>query len=287
MASDYKYIALDVEEGVMTLTLCRPDRLNAYTPAMGDEIIDALRKSDEDDDVRAVIVTGAGRAFCAGADLQAGSGTFADVERHKPQARSEPADPGGKLSLTIFDFRKPIIAAINGAAVGIGVTMTLPMDVRLAAETAKFGFVFVRRGIVPEACSSWFLPRLVGMQQAADWVFSGRVFPADEALRGRLVHRVLPQDDLLPAARTLASDIAEHASPVSVALSRQMLWKGLVAAHPADAFRIESLGVDYMRRSADAREGVASFLEKRPAKFTLRPSRDMPDFYPWWDQPAD
>ena len=284
MAGDYEHILYHVESGVLTLTLNRPDRLNAFTVAMGDEMMDALKQADGDDDVRAIIVTGAGRGFCAGADLSAGSGTFADPQRGEKASADEPSDAGGRLSLVVYDLRKPVIAAINGAAVGIGVTMTLPMDVRLASAGAKFGFVFVRRGIVPEACSSWFLPRLVGIDQAAEWVYTGRVFSADEALEGGLVSRVLPPDELLPAARRLAAEIAEHTAPVSVALSRQMLWKGLAARHPADVHRVESLGIHYLGSSADAREGVDSFLEKRPPKFTMRPSRDMPDFYPWWDK---
>jgi enoyl-CoA hydratase/carnithine racemase len=268
---------------VLSITLNRPEKLNAFNSAMGPEIVDAIGRADQDDEVRAIIVTGAGRAFCAGADLSQGADSFAALESDALTTGSdESVDSGGKVGLALYDCKKPLIAAINGPAVGIGVTMTLPMDIRLASQQAKFGFVFTRRGIVPEACSSWFLPRVVGIGQAAEWVLTGRVFGADEALRGGLVSRVLPLDELLPAAEALAAEIARNTSAVSVALSRQMLWKMLGASHPRDAHRIESQGIYHMGRSADAREGVQSFLEKRPASFTMRASRDMPPFYPWW-----
>ena len=284
MASAYETILYDVTDRVLTITLNRPEKLNAFTTAMGHEVIDAVHRANEDDDVRAIIFTGAGRAYCAGADLSQGAASFTALDRDQGETGAdESADSGGEVSLAIYDCKKPVIAAINGAAVGIGVTMTLPMDIRLASEQAKFGFVFARRGIVPEACSSWFLPRVVGIGQAAEWVFSGRVFGADEALAGGLVKRVLPADRLLSAAREVAREIAEHTSAVSIALSRQMLWKMLGASHPREAHTIESQGVYHMGRSADAREGVLSFLEKRPAKFTMRASRDMPPYYPWWE----
>ncbi len=283
MTSRYETLLDDLTDGVLTLTLNRPDRLNAYTRTMSQEIIDSVQRASEDDAVRVIIFTGAGRGFCAGADLAEGGNTFKRPDSEAPEGDVQP-DSGGRVSLALYDCKKPIIAAINGPAVGVGVTMTLPMDIRLASDQAKFGFVFTRRGIVPEACSSWFLPRIVGISQAAEWVLTGRVFLAAEALAGGLVSRVLAPDELLPAARQLAREIAEHTSAVSVALARQMLWKALGATHPREAHRIESQGIFHMGRSADAREGVESFLEKRPAKFTMRPSRDMPPHYPWWTE---
>ena len=283
MTSRYETLLDDLTDGVLTLTLNRPDRLNAYTRTMSQEIIDSVQRASEDDAVRVIIFTGAGRGFCAGADLAEGGNTFKRPDSEAPEGDVQP-DSGGRVSLALYDGKKPIIAAINGPAVGVGVTMTLPMDIRLASDQAKFGFVFTRRGIVPEACSSWFLPRIVGISQAAEWVLTGRVFLAAEALAGGLVSRVLAPDELLPAARQLAREIAEHTSAVSVALARQMLWKALGATHPREAHRIESQGIFHMGRSADAREGVESFLEKRPAKFTMRPSRDMPPHYPWWTE---
>jgi enoyl-CoA hydratase/carnithine racemase len=279
----YQTILYDLADGVLTITLNRPEKLNAFNRAMGTEVIDAVHRADEDDAVRAIIFTGAGRAFCSGADLSRGADSFTRLERDPQPADTPPtADSGGEVSLAFYDCKKPLIAAVNGAAVGIGVTMTLPMDFRLASVNARFGFVFTRRGIVPEACSSWFLPRVVGIAQAAEWMITGRVFSAEEALRGRLVSQVLEADALLPAARALAREIVEHTSAVSVALTRQMLWKMLAAAHPREAHAIESQGVYHMGRSADCREGVVSFLEKRPAKFTMSASRDMPPYYPWW-----
>ncbi|HEY2813063.1 MAG TPA: enoyl-CoA hydratase-related protein, partial [Acidimicrobiales bacterium] len=240
-------------------------------------------RSDADDDVRAVVVTGRGRGFCAGADLGGGGSTFDNSEA--VSSGRPHRDGGGLVSLRIFRSTKPVIAAFNGPAVGVGVTMTLPMDIRLAAESAKFGLVFARRGIVPEAASSWFLPRLVGISRAAEWTYTGRVFPAREALEGGLVRAVYPDAELLPAAYALAREIADNTSAVSVALTRQMLWRMLGESHPMAAHRVDSDGINAMGRSADAREGVQSFLEKRPAAFTMRPSTDMPDFYPWWDEP--
>jgi len=271
-------IRYDVEDGVATVTLHRPDRLNAVNGAMLAELIAAFGQADDDDAVRAVIVTGAGRAFCAGADLSGGGTTFA----HRDETAEEHRDGGGLVTLRIYDMKKPVIAAINGPAAGFGITLTLPMDVRIASTAARIGFVFTRRGIVPEACSTWFLPRLVGIAQAAEWIYSGRVFSAEEARAGGLVSRVVAPEALLPTARELALEIAQHTSAVSVALARQMLWRLLGADHPMEAHRLDSLGVFWMGRSADAREGVASFLEKRPPRFTLRPSKDMPPFYPWW-----
>ena len=278
-------ILFDVEDHIATITLNRPDRLNAFTGTMMNELIDAFDRTDADDDVRAVIITGAGRGFCAGADLGSGGDTFAKGGSDVQTDVGVPRDGGGLVSLRIYDSKKPVIGAINGAAVGVGVTMTLPMDIRLASEHAKFGFVFARRGIVPEACSSWFLPRVVGISQAAEWCYSGRVFPAQEALDGGLVRSVHAADDLLPAARAIAADIAENAAPVSVALTRQMLWRMLGAAHPMEAHRADSRGIALRGPSADAREGVESFLEKRPAVYTNRVSDELPDVFPSWVAP--
>jgi enoyl-CoA hydratase/carnithine racemase len=279
----YETLLTEVEGGVMTITMNRPDRMNAFTERMMLEWLDVLDAVDGDDAIRAVIVTGAGRGFCAGADLEAGGGTF-DSGGEGGAPGATPRDGGGRVTLRLFDCKKPLIAAINGPAVGVGITMTLPMDVRLASEKAKMGFVFARRGIVPEAASSWFLPRVVGISQAMEWVATGRVFPAEEALAGRLVSRVLPPDELLPAARALAREIAENTSAVSVALSRQMLWKMLGADHPMEAHELDSKAIFAMGRSPDAYEGVSSFLEKRPPRFGMGPSRDMPAFYPWWKE---
>jgi enoyl-CoA hydratase/carnithine racemase len=226
-------------------------------------------------------VTGAGRAFCAGADLGSGGSTFDYAERQVETAEAH-RDGGGTVTLRIFDMKKPVIAAINGPAVGFGITLTLPMDIRIASSSARIGFVFARRGVVPEACSTWFLPRLVGISQAAEWVYTGRVFGAEEALAGRLVSRVVAPDALLPTARALAREIADNSSAVSVTLARQMMWKLLGADHPMDAHLLDSQAMYWTGRSADAREGIAAFLEKRPARFPLRPSADLPPFYPWW-----
>lgn len=277
---EYSEILFDVSDHIATITLNRPDRLNAFTGTMMKEMIDALDHTDADDDVRAVIVTGAGRGFCAGADLGGGGETFAKGGSDVQTDVGVPRDGGGLVSLRIFDSKKPVIGAINGASVGVGVTMTLPMDIRLASEHAKFGFVFTRRGIVPEACSSWFLPRLVGISQAAEWCYSGRVFPASEAHEGGLVRSVHAADDLMPAARAIASDIAENSAPVSVALTRQMLWRMLGANHPMEAHRADSRGIALRGPSADAAEGIESFLEKRPAEYSNSVSTELPDLFP-------
>ncbi|MFT3853054.1 MAG: crotonase/enoyl-CoA hydratase family protein [Ilumatobacteraceae bacterium] len=279
---EYTQIAYDVADHIATITLSRPEQLNAFTGTMMNEMIDAFDRIDADDDVRAVIVTGAGRGFCAGADLSSGGETFSRGGSDVVADSGVPRDGGGLLTLRIFACKKPVIGAINGPAVGVGVTMTLPMDIRLASENARFGFVFARRGIVPEACSSYFLPRVVGISHAAEWCYTGRVFPASEALAGRLVRSVHAPDELLPAARALAAEIAENASPVSVALTRQMLWRMLGADHPMDAHRVDSRGILERGRSADSREGVMSFLEKRPAEFPLAVSVDLPDIFPDW-----
>ena len=280
----FEQIRYEVAEGIATITLNRPEKLNAVTSALIQELIAAFETVDGDDAVRVVIVTGAGRAFCAGADLSAGTQTFDGARRGRPQADGEHRDGGGLVALRIYDLKKPVIAAINGPAVGFGITMTLPMDIRIASSAARMGFVFARRGVVPEACSTWFLPRLVGMQRAAEWVYTGRVFDAAEALAGGLVSRVVAPEALLPTARALAREIADHTSAVSVALARQMMWKLLGADHPMEGHRLDSRGMDWTGRSADAREGIASFLEKRPPRFPLAPSRDMPPYYPWWTE---
>jgi len=279
----YSQILYDVEDGVLTITMNRPEKLNAFTGTMMTEMIDAFDRSDADDSIRAVIVTGAGRAFCAGADLGAGGATFdADGRGDRPKGLNR--DGGGLLTLRIFDSKKPVIAAVNGPAVGIGVTMTLAMDIRLAADVARFGFVFARRGIVPEACSSWFLPRVVGISRALEWAYSGRVFPADEALAGGLVRSVHPKDQLIATARGIAREIADNTSAISVSLIRQMMWRMLGADHPMKAHKLDSRGVYYTGRSPDAREGVEAFLEKRPAHFPGKVSKDLPEFYPWWEE---
>lgn len=292
----YEQIKYEVEDQILTITLNRPDKLNAYTRTMQSELIDAFDRADRDDDIRAIIVTGAGRAFCAGADLSEGEKTFDIAARADHMATpvrtngevewSDDAvrDDGGRLTLRIFNSLKPIIAAVNGPAVGIGVTMQLAMDIRIAADNARFGFVFSRRGIVPEACSSWFLPRIVGIAQALEWTYSGRLFQAHEALAGRLVSRVVSPEELLPAARELAREIADNAAPVSVALIRQMMWRMLGADDPMEAHKIDSRGMYSRGASADVREGVTAFLEKRPAVFIDKVSDDMPSYFPWWQE---
>jgi enoyl-CoA hydratase/carnithine racemase len=280
-------VATDVADGILTVTLDRPDRLNAFTPEMQHDLIAAFDRADEDRSVRCVVVTGRGRGFCAGADLAGGGDTFAGRSYNgggaEPDGRRR--DGGGMVSLRIFACTKPVIAAINGPAVGVGVTMTLPMDIRLAAESARFGFVFARRGLVPEAASSWFLPRVVGISRATEWCYTGRVFGADEALAAGLVRSVHPDGELLDAAYALAGEIAASTSPVSVTLTRQMLWHMLGEPHPMAAHRIDSAAIETLGRGADAREGVTSFLEKRRPAFPSKVPDDLPDFTPWWDEP--
>jgi enoyl-CoA hydratase/carnithine racemase len=282
---DFEQIRYQVADGVLTITLNRPERLNAFTETMMNELIAAFDASDADDDVRAVIVTGEGRGFCAGADLGGGGDTFNWKERAERDG-GVPRDGGGRVVLRIFDSAKPVIAAINGPAVGVGATMTLPMDVRLVSETARVGFVFARRGIVPEACSSWFLPRVVGISRAMEWVATGRVFDAAEAVEGGLARGVYPEGELLDAAYALAREIADNAAPVSVALARQLLWRMLGAPHPMDAHRADSRAMFARGQSADAVEGVTSFLEKRPAEFPDRVGAGLPDVFPDWEEPA-
>jgi enoyl-CoA hydratase/carnithine racemase len=290
----YETITYEVAEQILTITLNRPEKLNAFNATMQRELIEAFDAADKDDNIRAIIVTGSGRAFCAGADLSSGADTFdRDAKRgairRLPDGRVDYSDPnardgGGQVTLRIFECLKPVIAAVNGPAVGIGVTMQLAMDIRIASENARFGFVFSQRGIVPEAASSWFLPRIVGISQALEWCYTGRVFPAQEALAGRLVSKVVPAEELLPTARQLARDIATKAAPVSVALIRQMMWRMLGADHPMEAHKVDSRGIYTRGRSEDVKEGVMSFLEKRPAVFRSKVSSDMPDFFPWWEK---
>jgi enoyl-CoA hydratase/carnithine racemase len=281
---NFTEIRYELADHVLTITLDRPDRLNAFTATMQDELIAAFNQADADDDVRAIIVTGAGRAFCAGADLGSGGDTF--DWREYQRGEDIPRDGGGEVSLRIFDCLKPVIAAINGPAVGVGITMTLPMDIRVAAEGAKIGFVFSRRGIVPEACSSWFLPRIVGISQAMEWAATGRVFSAEEAAQAGLVRSVHPAGEVVAAARAIADEIAENAAPVSVALARRLLWTMLGADHPMAAHRADSRAMFSRGQSADAREGVNSFLEKRPAAFTDRVSDGLPELFPGREEPA-
>ncbi|MCP5183187.1 MAG: crotonase/enoyl-CoA hydratase family protein [Pseudomonadales bacterium] len=279
----YNTILYDVQDNILTLTLHRPEALNAFNHEMMNEMIDAFDKADADDAVRAIIVTGSGRAFCAGADLSGGGNTFnADARADRPSGVNR--DGGGLLTLRIFECKKPVIAAVNGPAVGVGVTMQLPMDIRIASDNAKFGFVFARRGIVPEACSSYFLPRVVGINQALEWCYTGRVFDAQEALRGGLVRSVHPKDELLTVANGIAREIADNTSAISVSMIRHMMWRMLGADHPMEAHKIDSRGIYYLGRSPEAREGVESFLEKRPAVFPGKVSKDMPEFFPWWDE---
>lgn len=290
MTTEYTQIRYEVDDNVATVTLHRPEALNAYTATMMHELLDVYDRIDADDDVRAVIVTGAGRAFCAGADLSAGGSTFdyGGGEGAAGPAEEPPAhrDGGGMVSLRTYELTKPIIAAINGPAVGVGITMTLSMDVRMAADSARIGFVFARRGIVPEAASSWFLPRLVGISQAAEWVYTGRLFSASEAMAGRLVRSVHPAEELLGAARELASEIADNAAPVSVALARSMMWRMLGAEHPMRAHIADSRAMAVRGRSPDAREGVTSFLEKRDATFSDRVSDGLPELFPGFEAPT-
>lgn len=282
MAAHYEQISTETNDGVLTITLNRPERLNAWTAQMGSELRTAFDSADLDDEVRAIIVTGAGRGFCAGADLASGADTF-DYRKHTNAGLTR--DNGGEFTLRVFESTKPVIAAINGPAVGVGATMTLPMDVRLAAEDARIGFVFARRGIIPEACSSWFLPRVVGISRAMEWVSTGRVFSAQEGHEAGLIRSLHPQGELLDAARALAHEIAENTAPVSVALARQLMWRMLGAEHPMIAHRADSRGMVARGQSADAAEGVTAFLEKRPASFPGRVSDGLPDIMPGWSAP--
>ena len=294
---NFDTLLYDIEDNILTITLNRPDKLNAFNFQMQNDLIKAFDEADKDDNVKAIIVTGAGRGFCAGADLSAGARTFdfesrddrndkrgavlenGEIDWSNPSIR----DGGGLVTLRIFDCLKPVISACNGPAVGVGITMQLAMDIRLASEEAKYGFVFARRGLVPEACSSWFLPKIVGISQALEWVYSGKVFPAEEALKGGLVRSIHKADNLLNDAKEIALEITKNCAPVSVALSRQMLWKMAGAEHPMEAHKIDSRGIFARGRMQDSKEGVTSFLEKREANFSDR-IEDIPDYYPWWDE---
>jgi enoyl-CoA hydratase/carnithine racemase len=268
------------ENHILTITLNRPDRLNALTELAINEFIGILDQADEDDEVKVIIVTGNGRGFCAGADLEKGEEAFANQTTDLNEFR----DWGGLLSLRIYELKKPIIAAINGPAVGVGITMTLPMDIRIASTNAKMGFVFSRRGIAPEACSGWFLPRVVGISKAVEWTLTGRIISSQEALDGGLVSQVVSPEDLLTTARLVATEIVENTSSISVATTRQLMWRMLGANHPIESHKIESKLIQWLSAQEDAKEGVISFLEKRPARFTMKVSSDMPPFYPWWEK---
>jgi enoyl-CoA hydratase/carnithine racemase len=286
--SDYQHIRYTAQDGILTITLHRPEQLNALTALMVNELIDAFDRSDKDDAIKCVIVTGEGRAFCAGADLGAGAATWG--EHDKRMAEHEAGSPykgdgGGRVTRRIFDSHKPVIAAINGPAVGVGLTMTLAMDIRMATVNTKMGFVFAARGIVPEACSAWFLPRIVGISTALEWCYSGRVFRSEEGLQRGLLRSLHAPDALMPAARELAREMADNTSAVSKALVRHMMWRMLGADHPIRAHEIDTAGIAATGKSSDAKEGIGAFLEKRPAQFTDRVSQDMPAFFPWWEQP--
>jgi len=288
--AEFETLKLEIEDGVALLTLSRPDKLNAFNTQMLKDMIAAFDLTDADDAVKAVIVTGEGRAFCAGADLSAGATTFdyaarGGEDREARTIQGVQRDGGGLVSLRIFQSLKPVIAAVNGPAVGVGVTMQLPMDIRLASTEARFGFVFARRGMNPEAASSWFLPRLVGVQTALEWCYTGKVFPAQEALDRGLVRSLHAPDELLPAARALAREIADNTAPVSITLTRQLIWRMAGANHPMEAHRADSRGIQFRGASADAREGVTSFLEKRPPAFPNKVSSDLPDIWPDWQEP--
>jgi enoyl-CoA hydratase/carnithine racemase len=292
----YEHIKVDVTDRILTLHLNRPEKMNAFTQTMMNELIDVFTKVNGDDEVRAIIVTGSGRAFCAGADLSAGAATFDATKNPERAARNAGSvdtvnwsdervrDGGGRVTLAIFACLKPVIAAVNGAAVGVGATMILAMDIRLASENARFGFVFSRRGIVPEACSSYFLPKIVGIAQALEWCYSGRVFDAPEALHGRLVSKVVNADVLLSEAHKLAVEIRDNTAPVSIALTRQMMWRGAGMDDPMEAHKVDSRGIYARGASQDVKEGVVSFLEKRPAIFPEKVSKDMPPYFPWWKE---
>ena len=286
----FETIKYEVKDSILTITLNRPDRLNAFTGQMMNDLISAFDSASHDDEVSVVFVPGEGRGWCAGADLGAGEATFNRDENPRTKKTDDEEnlewlrDGGGRTTLAIYDCSKPIIAAINGPAVGVGVTMTLPMDIRLASDEAKFGFVFARRGLVPEAASSWFLPRIVGISKSLEWTFSGKVFNAEEALDGGLIRSIHSKDSLMDEAKKIANEIIENTSPVSVSMTRQMLWKMLGADHPMEAHKVDSRAIYELGKGEDTKEGVNSFLEKRPPKFPSKVSKDMPDFYPWWDE---
>jgi enoyl-CoA hydratase/carnithine racemase len=283
---NYETLRYEVDGRILTLTLNRPERMNAFTGRMCDELIAAFDQADADDNVKVVIVTGAGRAFCAGADLERGGETWGKHSEYLAEqaaTKKYVGDGGGQVTRRIFDFNKPVIAAINGPAVGVGITMTLAMDIRLSVPNNKLGFVFAGRGILPEACSSWFLPRLVGISKALEWCYSARVFKSEEALAAGLVRSLHEPDALMPAARALAQEFIDNSSSVSIAMVRQMMWRMLGASHPIDAHEVDSAGIAALGKSADAKEGISAFLEKRKANFADKVTKDMPEFFPWWE----
>lgn len=283
---EYTQILYEVSDRILTITLSRPEKMNAFTHVMCKELIDALHRADDDDEVRVIIITGAGKAFCAGTDLESAGGNQGQGNRQLPEGFDPERDIAGMVTLTMFDLKKPVIAAYNGVAVGVGLTMTLAADVRIASENARFGLVFTRRAFVSEGASNWFLPRIVGMGKAAEWILTGRVFGVQEALAARLVTEVLPTEGLIPRAREIAQEIVQNTSPVSVALCRQLLWKMVGTDHPMEAHKMESKMLSWMTKKPDVIEGVMSFLEKRRPNFSMKPSKDMPGFYPWWpDRP--
>ena len=276
----------EIDNGVAVVTLFRPDKMNAVTPIMRKELVALFKEADRDDSIRSVLVTGAGKAFCAGADLSSGGSAFdRTIQDGREVNINDHRDGGGQIALAIFKCRKPVIAAINGHAVGVGITMTLPMDIRVVSEEAKIGFVFTRRGVVPDACSSWFLPRIVGISKAAEWVYSGRVFHAPEEADSRLFNYIVPKENVFEKAMTIAREIGENTSAVSVALSKALLWHGLGENDPQTVHLIDSRCFFWSGRQKDAFEGVQSFLDKRPPKFSMKVSKDMPEFYPWWKEP--
>jgi enoyl-CoA hydratase/carnithine racemase len=277
----YTQIQYEVRDRIATITLNRPEKLNAFTDyVMAPELMDAFSRADEDDAVRVVIVTGAGRGFCSGHDLEEGF----DYDEQAQATLETHRDIGGIVALRIYEMKKPVIAAINGAAIGVGITLTLPMDIRLVSEKAKIGFVFTRLGITLEACSNWFLPRIVGIGKALEWAYTGRIFDAQEALAGGLAHYVTPHDQLMAKALEIAREIAENTSAVSISLNRQLLWKMLEADHPMEAHKIESKCIYWLGLKPDSKEAVAAFHGKRPPRFTMKASADMPEFYPWWKE---
>lgn len=282
----YEAITYAVADAIATVTLNRPDSMNAITPTMLDELVQVFGEADADPEVRAIVVTGTGRAYCAGADVSGGSKSFDADSAGWADDIDEFRDGGGLLTLKIFESTKPVIGAINGVAAGLGATMLLPMDILLASETARIGFVFAKRGIVPEACATWFLPKKVGIGTATEWCFTGRLIPAQDAQKAGLVRSVHAPEDLLPAAYALAREITENSAPVAVGMIRQMLWRFAGAEHPMDAHRIDSKVNYELGKSADVTEGITAFLEKRSPHFSGRLPQDAPSVYPWWVEPA-
>jgi len=277
----YSQIKYEVKNRIAMITLNRPEKLNPFTDyVMAPELMDVLNRIDDDDEVRVAIITGAGRGFCSGHDLEEGF----DYDKQAQATLESHRDIGGILTLRIYEMKKPLIAAINGAAIGVGITMTLPMDIRIASEKAKMGFVFARLGITLEACSNWFLPRIVGVGKAMEWALTGRVFGAEEALASGLVNYVTPADKLIEKAYDIAHEIADKTSAISIPLNRQLLWRMLAADHPMESHKIESKCIYWMGLKPDSKEAVTAFHEKRPPRFTMKPSTDMPEFYPWWKE---